>query len=101
MVDGSLRLTDTASVLTTTKHAAKRELSATPAPRVGVARTDLEFVSANQQLEGFPGHVSAPVAAHGPDLQQIEGTARRFGAQVPTAGNRKQTPLFRGRRNGA
>jgi hypothetical protein len=87
-------------MLTTTKHAAKRELTATPPPRVRVSRQDLEFVSANQQLEGFPGQVTETVAVHEPALRDIAESARRFGAQVPTVTNRQQPPIFRTRRNG-
>jgi len=87
-------------MLTTTKHASKRELTATPPPRVRVSRQDLEFVAANQQLEGFPGQVTETVAVHEPALREIVESANRFGAQMPTMANRQQPPLFRTRRNG-
>jgi hypothetical protein len=87
-------------MLTTTKHAAKRELTATPPPRVRVSRQDLEFVSANQQLEGFPGQITEAVAGHEPDMREIVESARRMGAQVPTLANCQRPPIFRTRRNG-
>jgi len=43
----------------------------------------LKFISDNQKLAGFSGHISKEVASCEPDLQQIAGSAKRFVAQVP------------------
>jgi hypothetical protein len=101
MVDEFPSLFDTRVVLTTTtKYAAKRDSTATPLPPVKASAEDLEFLSANQQLEGFPGKITEAIAAHQPDMKEMVASAKRFGAQVPTEGNRKRHPVFRGRRNG-
>lgn len=88
-------------MLTTTKHAAKPELTATPAARITPPTADLAFLSASQQLEGFPGRVSAAVAAHQPDPQQIVAAAQRFGAQVPTGIKPAKVSSVPARRRGA
>ena len=59
---------------------------------------DLEFVSANQQLEGLPGKITEAVAAHEPNLDEIVESAKRFGAQVPTEANHKRPAVFQNRR---
>ena len=92
MIDVFLNLADTVGMLTTTKIPTKR---AAPASQPGQASlADLQFLSANQQMEGFPGKITEAVAAHEPDMEKIAASARRFGAQIPTEENRKQLPDF-------
>ena len=68
-------------MLTTTKLPTKPVAPASQPAKASSA--DLEFLSANQQLEGFPGKITEAVAAHEPDLKKIAASARRFGAQIP------------------
>ena len=97
MIDLFLNLADTVAMLTTAKIPTKQ---AAPASHPGKASlADLEFLSANQQLEGFPGKITEEVAAHQPDLETIAESARRFGAQIPSKQNRKQRPVFPQRRS--
>jgi predicted HTH domain antitoxin len=44
----------------------------------------LKFISENQKLAGFSGHISKEVAEFEPDMREIARNAKRFGAQVPT-----------------
>ncbi len=67
---------------------------ATPPQPGGDLAADLEFASANQQLEGFPGKITPEIAAHRPNMDEIAASARRFGAQIPTEENRQKPPLF-------
>ena len=97
MVDLFLGLSDTPDMLTTTKNAADRGSTASPqAPQTNSQKiaADLEFVAANQELEGFSGTISEAVANHEPNLAEIAEAARRFGAQVPTLANATRPPLF-------
>lgn len=79
-------------MLTTTKTPTKRAAEASVPAQAST--TDLQFLSANQQLEGFPGKITETVAAHQPDMKQIAESARSFGAQVPTEKNRQQSPVL-------
>jgi len=82
-------------MLTTTKHAA-RPAKAAILPRPARALSaDLEFVAANERLEGLPGKVTEAVATHQPNLEAIAKSARRFSAQVPKEANRRQPAVFR------
>lgn len=79
-------------MLTTTKSPTKRAAEASVPAQASTA--DLQFLSANQQLEGFPGKITEAVTAHQPDLKQIAESARSFGAQIPTEKNRRQPPIL-------
>ncbi len=79
-------------MLTATKNPTKQ--TAPASQPVTVSAADLEFLSANQQLEGFPGKITPEIAAHRPNMDKIAASARRFGAQVPTKENRQKPPLF-------
>ena len=92
MIDVFLSLSDTTHMLTTTNTPTKRDAPATPPARASAA--DLEFLSANQQLEGFPGTITEAVAAHEPDMQAIAESAKSFGAQIPSEENRQRLPVF-------
>jgi hypothetical protein len=85
-------LTDNENMLTTSKNPTKRPAEASVPAQASTA--DLEFLSANQQLEGFPGKITETVSVHQPDMRQIAESARRFGAQVPTEVNRQQPPVL-------
>ncbi|MEQ1842505.1 MAG: hypothetical protein ABL994_19060 [Verrucomicrobiales bacterium] len=56
-------------------------------------KRDLEFVSANQQIEGFSGEITEAIVSHQPDMKAIAESAKKFGAQVPNAANLSQPPL--------
>jgi len=43
----------------------------------------LKFISENQKLAGFSGHISKETANYEPDMQEIARSAKRFGAQIP------------------
>ena len=94
MIDQFPNLPDNTSVLTANKNAGNRAASASPSKPVVSKRADLEFASANQQLEGFPGTITETVAAHEPDLEVITRDAERFGAQLPAEENLTQPPRF-------
>lgn len=93
MFDGFPNLSDTVDMLTT-KNAPNRDATASLAPRERASADDLAFVSANQQMEGFPGQITEAIAAHQPDMEEIVRSAKRLGAQVPTEANRKRPPIF-------
>lgn len=79
----------------TTKTAPKRASTATrrrPVPKPSAQ--DLAFLSENQQIEGFPGNITEPVANHRPNLEEIVASAKHFGAQIPTEANRQRPPVF-------
>ena len=82
-------------MLTTMKHATNRGATATPQQPAGASLKDLEFVSANQRLEGFAGEITEAVAAHGSNVEEIVETAKKFGAQVPSEKHRRQQPIFK------
>ncbi len=70
--------------------------SASSATHVAAAlKRDLEFVSANQQIEGFSGEITEAIANHQPDLAAISESAQKFGAQVPNPANLSTPPLVR------
>src|ERR1035441_2154303 len=94
MIDQSQNLFDTNGMLTTTKNAAKPRTTASPLRSAMKLTKDLEFAAANQQMEGFPGHISEAVAGHEPNMEEIAEDAKRFGAQVPTEENLRQPPVF-------
>ena len=94
MVDLSLGLSDTSGMLTSTKDAANRSPSTTPVPPSRKIAADLEFVAANQELEGFSGTISETVANHEPNMAEIAEAARRSGAQIPTPENKARAPIF-------
>jgi hypothetical protein len=94
MVDLFLGLSDTSGMLTPTKDAANRSPSATPLTPARKNAADLEFVAANQELEGFSGTISQTVANHEPNMAEIAEAARRSGAQIPTPENKGRAPLF-------
>lgn len=79
-------------MLTTTKTPTKPVAEASQPQPSSIA--DLQFLSHNQQLEGFPGKITEDVAAHQPDMKQIAESAKKFGAQVPTEKNRQQPPVL-------
>lgn len=79
-------------MLTTTKSPTKAVAEASQ-PQAS-STSDLQFLSANQQLEGFPGKVTEDVLAHQPDMKQIAESARSFKAQVPLEKNRQQPPVL-------
>jgi len=81
-------------MFTTTKIAPTPAAKATPPQPGRDLAADLEFASANQQLEGFPGKITAEIAAHRPNMAEIAASARLFGAQIPTEENRQQPPVF-------
>lgn len=68
-------------MLTTTKSPTKPVAEASQPAQSSTS--DLQFLSANQQLEGFPGKITEAVASHQPNMKQIADSARQFGAQVP------------------
>jgi hypothetical protein len=94
MIDRFHYLSDTVVMLTAPKNASNREGSATPLTTVADLRADLEFVAANQQLEGFSGTITDAVANYEPDLAEIAESARSFGAQVPSQSGQLSPPLF-------
>ena len=81
-------------MLSSDKNAVKRAAPASAPTSAEKKQADLEFASANQQLEGFPGKISEAVVAHEPDLEAIARDAKRFGAQLPAEENLSQPPLF-------
>jgi len=95
MIDELPNLFDTLSMLTTTDHAAKRDQTVTLPLAPKPTAEDLAFVSANQQLAGFPGKITEEIAAHRPNMEEIIESAKRFGAQIPTEENRQRKPLFK------
>ena len=98
MIDQFPKLFDTTFMLTTTKHAARPGKTASPCKPDRNLAKDLEFVSANQQLEGLPGKITEAVAAHEPNMDEIIESAKRFGAQIPTEANHKRPAIFQSRR---
>ena len=84
-------------MLSADKNAGKRVAPASPPTPAEKKQADLEFASANQQLEGFPGKISEAVVAHEPDLEAITRDAKRFGAQLeastPTNGGPAQLKM--------
>jgi len=82
-------------MLTVMKNAAKRGASATPPQTAKLSAKDLEFISANQRLEGFEGKITEAVVEHVPNIEEITESARRFGAQVPDEKHRNQQPIFK------
>lgn len=58
-------------------------------------KRDLEFVSANQQIEGFSGEITEAIVNHQPDLSDISEAARKFGGQIPNVANLSKPPLVR------
>jgi polysaccharide deacetylase 2 family uncharacterized protein YibQ len=83
------------TVMLTTKNAPKPPAPARPFKPADQLAKDLQFASANQQMEGFPGRITEAVAAHQPNLRQITEDAKRFGAHIPTEENLKQPPIFK------
>ncbi|MCZ7636924.1 MAG: hypothetical protein M5U12_13275 [Verrucomicrobia bacterium] len=82
-------------MLTTTKHAARPATAATLPRPARALQADLDFVAANERLEGLPGNVAEEVASHQPNVETIASSARHFGAQVPREANRSQPAVFR------
>jgi len=82
-------------MLTTTEHGARPGTGAILPRPARALSADLEFVAANERLEGLPGKVTEAVAAHQPNLEGIAESAKRFGAQVPKEANRRQPAVFR------
>ncbi len=70
--------------------------SASSATQVAAAlKRDLEFVAANQQIEGFSGEITEAIVNHQPDLAAISEAAQKFRAQVPNQANLSKPPLVR------
>jgi hypothetical protein len=63
--------------------------------RVRLSAADLKFVSGNQQMAGFSGHISEETANHQPDMVEVAESAKRFNAQVPSPANRPTRPRVR------
>ncbi|MBE7503071.1 MAG: hypothetical protein HS113_22865 [Verrucomicrobiales bacterium] len=82
-------------MLTTTKHAARPATAATLPRPARALQADLDFVAANERLEGLPGNVAEEVASHQPNVEAIASSARHFGAHVPREANRSQPAVFR------
>lgn len=79
----------------TTKDAPKQAPTASsPAPRRKLS-TDLQFVSENQQLEGFSGKISDKVAAYRPDLKEIAASVKQFRSQLSNEENAQRKPLLK------
>jgi hypothetical protein len=55
----------------------------------------LKFASENQQLSGFPGHISEKTAAYEVDMDEIAKSAARFGAQIPSPAKRPRPRISR------
>ena len=81
-------------MLAADKNSGKRTGCTSPPASAAQKRVDLEFASANQQLEGFPGTITEEVAAHEPDLEAITREAKRFGSRLPAEENLRQPPVF-------
>ena len=94
MIDLFPELSDTSDMLTPTKDVANQGATATPRPPAQKLAADLEFVAANQQLEGFSGAISAEAANHEPNMADIVAAARRSGAQIPTEENKARAPIL-------
>lgn len=80
-------------MLTTQKSLTKPGNSATQV--AASLKRDLEFVSANQQLEGFSGESTEAIINHQPDMKAIAESAKKFGAQMPNPANLSSPPLVR------
>ena len=77
MIDLFPELSDTSDMLTPTKDVANQGATATTRPPAQKLAADLEFLAANQQLEGFSGVISAEAANHEPNMADIVAAARR------------------------
>lgn len=78
-------------MLTSQKSLTKSGSSATQVAEA--LKRDMDFVSANQQLEGFSGEITEVIANHQPDLATISEVARKFGGQVPNSAPLPNPPL--------
>ena len=96
MIDQWLFLSDSLVMLTTQKTLTKPGASATQV--AAAIKRDLEFVSANQQLEGFSGEITEAIANHQPDMAAIAEAAEKFGAQIPNPASLSKPPVI-GRRS--
>lgn len=93
MIDQFRYLSDNTFMSAADKNGEKRATSLSPSTLSAAKRADLEFASANQQLEGFPGTITERGAAHDPDLELITRDAKRLGAQLPAEENLTQRPV--------
>jgi hypothetical protein len=66
-------------------HGAKQPKGAKEPQQAQVPPEVLKFISENQKMAGFSGHISRETASYKPDMSQISNSAKRFGAQVPSA----------------
>lgn len=75
----------------TVKHATA-DSPAQSGRRVRLSAADLEFISGNQQMEGFSGRITEETARPQPDMDLIAESAARLGAQIPSPQNRGPKP---------
>ena len=73
------------------KHAVV-EIATKPRRRVRLTPADLQFISQNQQMEGFSGRITKETANHEPDMDEIAASAKHLNAQIPSPGNRAPKP---------